>query len=95
MAGTMKAVVFRGPNDMVMKTLSIPQIEPNEVLVRSMASGICHSDFDLLSGKYIVPFTYPVTPGHEWAGEVVEVGSGVTSFKPGDRVVGECPLRLR
>ncbi len=91
MAGTMKAVVFRGPNDMVMETLSIPQIGPNEVLVRSMASGICHSDFDLLSGKYIVPFTYPVTPGHEWSGEVVEVGSDVKSFKPGDRVVGECP----
>jgi L-iditol 2-dehydrogenase len=91
MQSAMKAVVFRGPNDMVLETLPVPQIGPAEVLVRSMASGICHSDFDLLSGKYIVPFTYPVTPGHEWAGEVVEVGSAVTSFKPGDRVVGECP----
>ena len=91
MKGTMKAVVFRGPSDMVVEEIPIPAIGPNEVLVRSMASGICHSDFDLLSGKYIVPFSYPVTPGHEWAGQVVEVGSDVTSFNPGDRVVGECP----
>ena len=91
MNGTMMAVVFRGPNDMVVEEVRIPQIEPHEVLVRSMASGICHSDFDLLSGQYIVPFSYPVTPGHEWSGEVVEVGSDVKTFKPGDRVVGECP----
>jgi len=91
MNGTMMAVVFRGPNDMVVEEARIPQIEPHEVLVRSMASGICHSDFDLLSGQYIVPFSYPVTPGHEWSGEVVEVGSDVKTFKPGDRVVGECP----
>ena len=91
MEGTMKAVVFRGPNDMAVLQIPIPQIGPNEVLVRSMASGICHSDFDLLSGKYIVPFTYPVTPGHEWSGQVVEVGGEVKSIKPGDRVVGECP----
>jgi 2-desacetyl-2-hydroxyethyl bacteriochlorophyllide A dehydrogenase len=91
MGGTMKAVVFRGPHDMAVETIPVPQIGPREVLVRSMASGICHSDFDLLSGKYILPFSYPVTPGHEWAGEVVEVGSEVTNFKAGDRVVGECP----
>ena len=91
MKGSMKAVVFRSPNNMAVDKVPIPAIGPNEVLVRSMASGICHSDFDLLSGQYIVPFSYPVTPGHEWSGQVVEVGSEVRSFSPGDRVVGECP----
>tara|TARA_B110000503_G_scaffold8936_1_gene12185 strand:- start:930 stop:1802 length:873 start_codon:yes stop_codon:yes gene_type:complete len=54
--------------------------------------GICHSDFDLLDGNYILPFEYPVTPGHEWIGEVVEVGANVTGFAIGDRVVGECSV---
>lgn len=63
-----------------------------EVLVRMRTVGICHSDFDLLAGKYILPFTYPVVPGHEWTGDVAEVGEGVTGFEAGDRVVGECSV---
>ena len=38
------------------------------------AVGICHSDYELYSGKYIIPIDYPVIPGHEWSGEVVETG---------------------
>ena len=52
--------------------------------------GICHSDFELYEGRYIIPITYPIIPGHEWSGEIAEVGQGVTSLKTGDRVVGEC-----
>ena len=53
--------------------------------------GVCHSDLELLAGRYIIPISYPITPGHEWAGEVAETGPGrrLTS-KPGDPVVGEC-----
>jgi L-iditol 2-dehydrogenase len=58
--------------------------------VRSRAVGICHSDLELLAGRYIIPIRYPIIPGHEWAGEVAETGPGADDFKPGDPVVGEC-----
>jgi L-iditol 2-dehydrogenase len=46
----------------------------------------------LLAGQYIIPISYPVIPGHEWVGEVIEVGKNVTALNPGDRVVGECVI---
>ena len=72
--------------------LPTPQIAEDEVLVAARAVGVCHSDIDLLEGRYIIPFSYPLIPGHEWSGEVVEVGDKVTGFAPGDRVVGECVI---
>jgi L-iditol 2-dehydrogenase len=90
MDGKMKAVMFRGPDDLCVDRVDVPHIGPDDVLMRSKVSGICHSDFDLLSGRYIVPFSYPVIPGHEWSGEVVEVGKNVDTFRVGDRVTGEC-----
>jgi L-iditol 2-dehydrogenase len=76
---------------------SVDEIEPpraghGEVLVASRTVGVCHSDIELLEGRYIIPFTYPVVPGHEWAGEVVAVGPSVRGFGVGDRVVGECVI---
>jgi L-iditol 2-dehydrogenase len=85
-----KALVFEAPERAVVTDLEPPGIGPDEVLVRSHAVGICHSDFELLAGHYIIPVSYPIIPGHEWAGEVVEVGSSVSGLSPGDRVVGEC-----
>jgi L-iditol 2-dehydrogenase len=72
--------------------LPVPQIAEDEVLVAARAVGVCHSDIDLLEGRYIIPFSYPLIPGHEWSGEVVDVGDKVTGFQPGDRVVGECVI---
>lgn len=86
----MRAVQFVSPNEAHVVDLEEPKIGPDDVLVASRAVGICHSDFELLSGQYIIPFSYPVTPGHEWCGEVVEIGSAVEGLAPGDRVVGEC-----
>ena len=88
----MKALVFSGPNNAAVLEVDPPAIGIDDVLVRSHVVGICHSDFELLEGRYIVPFTYPITPGHEWSGEVVEVGANVTDLAPGDRVVGECVI---
>ena len=68
MDGKMKAVMFRGPDDLCVDRVDVPYIGPDDVLMRSKVSGICHSHFDLLSGRYIVPFSYPVIPGHEWSG---------------------------
>lgn len=86
----MRAVQFVAPNEARVSDVGEPSIGPDDVLIASRAVGICHSDFELLSGQYIIPFTYPVTPGHEWCGEVVEVGRSVAGLAPGDRVVGEC-----
>jgi L-iditol 2-dehydrogenase len=85
-----KALVFQAPDRAVLVERDQPQIGPDEVLIRSRAVGICHSDFELLEGRYIIPVTYPIVPGHEWAGEVVEVGPAVQGLRPGDAVVGEC-----
>ena len=60
--------------------------------MRLRAVGICHSDYELYSGKYIIPIDHPVTPGHEWSGEVVETGKAVSGIEASDRVVGECVI---
>ena len=86
----MRALVFTGIDRPEIREVPVPTIGPDDVLVRSQRVGICHSDFELLEGRYIVPFTYPITPGHEWAGVVEKVGASVTDLRPGDRVVGEC-----
>ena len=90
----MKALVFEKPESPVVRDVPMPEIDENGVLLRMKAVGICHSDYELLAGRYIIPISYPVTPGHEWCGEVVETGRNVTTFKRGDRVVGECVVKL-
>jgi threonine dehydrogenase-like Zn-dependent dehydrogenase len=85
-----KALVFEAPQRAVVTDVEQPEIGPDEVLVRSHAVGICHSDFELLAGHYIIPVSYPIIPGHEWSGEVIDVGSAVSGLSRGDRVVGEC-----
>jgi L-iditol 2-dehydrogenase len=88
----MKALQFMSPNVMAVNNIDIPKIAEDEVLLASRSVGICHSDIELLEGRYIIPFKYPVIPGHEWAAEVMEVGKKVTTLKAGDRVVGECVI---
>jgi L-iditol 2-dehydrogenase len=89
----MKALVFEKPDRPVVVDVGMPEIKDTEVLVRTRTVGICHSDYELLAGRYIIPISYPVTPGHEWCGEIVEVGKAVRNFRVGDRVVGECVVR--
>ena len=88
----MKALQFTKQDLPEVAELPIPDIADDEVLIAARSVGVCHSDIDLLEGRYIIPFSYPIIPGHEWAGEVVKVGSRVTDFAPGDRVVGECVI---
>jgi L-iditol 2-dehydrogenase len=89
----MKALVFEKPDHPVVVDAAMPEITDTEVMVRTKTIGICHSDYELLAGRYIIPISYPVTPGHEWCGEIVEVGKAVKNFRVGDRVVGECVVR--
>ncbi|MFG1818992.1 zinc-binding dehydrogenase [Kribbella sp. NPDC049174] len=90
----MKAVQFQGVDTLALTDVAVPRIGADEVLVALRSVGICHSDFELLEGRYIIPFGYPIIPGHEWSGQVAEVGREVTGFAPGDRVLGECVIGL-
>jgi S-(hydroxymethyl)glutathione dehydrogenase/alcohol dehydrogenase len=58
---------------------------PHEVLIRTAACGLCHSDLHFIEGSY--PHPLPAVPGHEAAGVVEKVGSEVRTVKPGDHVV--------
>lgn len=88
----MQALQFVGDATARVNDIEMPRIAADEVLVAARSVGICHSDIELLEGRYIIPFEYPVVPGHEWAGEIVAVGDSVRSFAVGDRVVGECVI---
>jgi threonine dehydrogenase-like Zn-dependent dehydrogenase len=88
----MKALQFVGDNRAVVTELDVPAIGHDEVLLASRRVGICHSDIELLAGRYIIPFEFPVIPGHEWSAEVVRVGRTVKGLGAGDRVVGECVI---
>jgi L-iditol 2-dehydrogenase len=90
--GPVKALQFVGDGACAVSDLPVPSIADDEVLLASRAVGVCHSDIELLEGRYIIPFSYPLIPGHEWSAEVMEVGSRVSGFSPGDRVVGECVI---
>src|SRR6266566_1068173 len=86
----MRALIYPAPDQAEVIEAERPTAGPGEVLLRSRVVGVCHSDLELLAGRYIIPIGYPITPGHEWAAEVTETGPGVDDLKPGDPVVGEC-----
>jgi L-iditol 2-dehydrogenase len=81
----MKALSVIAPHRIEVVERPIPDIKDDEVLVKTAAATICHTDHYILSGQH--PFAkYPVTPGHEFSGVVEAVGSRVTHLKPGTRV---------
>lgn len=80
----MKAVVFESPNQTKIIDVPDPVIKENEVLIKVKASGVCGTDVHIYEGDFIG--TYPIIPGHEFSGEIIEVGKDVKSVKPGDKV---------
>ncbi len=84
----MKAVVLHAVNDMRLDELPVPQPGAGEVLIKIKACGICGTDVHMWAGTNYEG-TFPFIPGHEWMGEIVEVGPGVRKLKMGDRVTGE------
>ena len=82
----MKAAVLEAYGQPLNVTdIDIADPQSHEVRVAIRAAGVCHSDLSIAQGK--VPYPTPCVLGHEGAGEVVQVGDGVTSVKPGDHVV--------
>jgi len=81
----MSAAVLHGPHTFKLEERPIPSIEPDELLVKTKACGICTSEIDFFLGN-AKGFEYPRFIGHEPSGIVVEVGSAVQGFVPGDPV---------
>jgi S-(hydroxymethyl)glutathione dehydrogenase/alcohol dehydrogenase len=82
----MKAAVLHEVNrPLVIEDISLSKPGPREVLIRTAAAGLCHTDLHFIEG--LNPHPLPVVLGHESAGIVEQVGSAVTYVKPGDHVV--------
>ena len=80
----MQAVFFDAIDTLRVGTTEIPEHDDDEVLLKVRSAGICGTDLHILKGEYGGYF--PVIPGHEFSGEVIEVGKNVTRLVPGDRV---------
>ena len=80
----MQALVFEAIDRATLKDVPEPRPGAGEVLIEVAATGLCHTDHDILHGRYLG--AYPVIPGHEIAGIVRHTGEGVMQVKTGDRV---------
>lgn len=87
MAKMMKAAVVRElGKPLSIEEVAVPTPGPGEVLVKIMATGVCHTDLHAADGDWPVKPSPPFIPGHEGAGIVAAVGAGVTTLKEGDAV---------
>lgn len=82
----MKAAILKGDRDIHCADFAEPEISPHQVLVRSLAAGICGTDLHIYRGEFHERVKYPAVLGHEFGGEIVEVGTSVESWQVGDRV---------
>ena len=95
----MNAAVLRSPRSLTVGPSSVPEIGPDDALVRVAMAGLCGTDYRIWSGDR--PVSYPLIMGHEFVGRIEAVGATVTHLKVGQRVVaepnyscGRCPLCL-
>ena len=87
MPSQMHAAVVEGfGKPLVLKEVAIPTPGPGQILVKTEACGVCHTDLHASRGDWPLKPTLPFIPGHEGIGRVTSVGSGVTIVKEGDRV---------
>jgi D-arabinitol dehydrogenase (NADP+) len=86
----MKAIVYDAPRQFTYRDIDTPKISSDEVLLRVHACGLCGTDLHVHEGDFGPRF--PLTPGHEFSGEIVELGSGVTGFKKGQRATASTTI---
>ena len=93
----MRAIVFSKKNTPVLIEKPTEKPQSSQVLIEIHASGICHTDLEVMRGNY-GSSAFPLIPGHEYAGLVSQIGPDVTNLQVGDRVVvdpnlecGSCP----
>jgi NADPH2:quinone reductase len=96
----MKSLIISEPGKMTLADVARPEPKGDELLIRLGASGICGTDVHIYNGGFTA--SYPVVPGHEFAGETVAVGPNCKRFAPGARVAVEpnipcnnCPECMR
>lgn len=82
------------PFDLRIEEVELLPLKPNQILVKTGACGICGSDVECFEGRsqegrYDIG---PYTPGHEWSGQIVEIGSDVKFLRVGDKVTGDCVM---
>jgi propanol-preferring alcohol dehydrogenase len=83
----MKAAVVREfGRPLALEEIAVPEPKPGEVLIKIMASGVCHTDLHAAQGDWPVKPGLPFVPGHEGTGIVVALGAGVKHLKEGDAV---------
>lgn len=94
---TKAAVVYEHNAPVVVEEVVLDDPRDHEVVVRMVATGVCHSDYSLMTGT--IYYDPPVVMGHEGAGVIEKVGAEVTYVQPGDHVVlsfvtycGECAM---
>jgi len=85
----MKACVFRGPGELAVVEMPAPEPGPGELVIRTGAAGLCHSDVRVFKGEKYA--RAGVVPGHEVSGVIAIVGDGVDGFAAGD-AVALCPI---
>jgi 2-desacetyl-2-hydroxyethyl bacteriochlorophyllide A dehydrogenase len=88
MARTMKAAVFEKPKVIKVKEVPVPEIGDDEVLVRVKLTGICGTDWSIYTGKYSAD-RLPLVAGHEFSGQVEQLGRNARGLKVGDRVTAD------
>lgn len=87
MSRTMQAAqVEQFGKPLVLKDLPVPEPGPGQILVKTEACGVCHTDLHAAGGDWPLKPALPFTPGHEGIGIVAALGAGVTAVKEGDRV---------
>ncbi|MBI3988330.1 MAG: alcohol dehydrogenase catalytic domain-containing protein [candidate division NC10 bacterium] len=82
----MRAAVLYKPDDLRVEEVEHPTVGPGELVIQVKGCGVCGTDLRVIRGKKKRGVHFPSVIGHEIAGEVVERGSGVQGFQPGDRV---------
>ena len=86
----MRAIVcnaFGPPENLVLQEVDVPPLSADEVRIKVIAAGVNFPDALMIEGRYQLKPPLPFVPGLELAGEIIEIGAAVKTFKPGDRVM--------
>jgi len=79
-----KALIFKAPKQFDIEDINIPEINSGEILIKVKYAGICGTDVRIYNGTKKI--SAPRITGHEFSGDIVDIGQGVSNFKVGDRV---------